>query len=161
MTLGTWASGGFVAIDGTNMPGWYQLGIPNAALASGAETVEIHLKGASNMVPVPIKIQLVEAGITLTKCDISAASSGTSFTIASCVSDIGETITIATGSFSGRMMKAYTNGAAACNVVGESVFAQTVDSGGVVVVRTSAVTGGQGGFTATPSTSNCGIYFAP
>ena len=35
MTMGTWATLGFVAVDGTNMPGLYQLGIPNAALTTG------------------------------------------------------------------------------------------------------------------------------
>ena len=57
-TKGTWTSSGFVAVDGTNMPGWYELHIPNAALASGAKSVAIHLKGAANMVPVPILIEL-------------------------------------------------------------------------------------------------------
>jgi len=59
MTLGTWASGGFKVIDATNMPGWYQLGLPNAALVSGADQVVVHLKGATNMAPLPIEIQLV------------------------------------------------------------------------------------------------------
>lgn len=59
MTLGTWASGGFVVVDGTNLPGLYQLGIPDAALASGANSVVIMLKGASNMAPVVLEIQLV------------------------------------------------------------------------------------------------------
>lgn len=58
MTLGTWVSGGFVAIDGTNMPGWYAFGIPDAALASGAKAVDLHFKGATNMVPLPITIKL-------------------------------------------------------------------------------------------------------
>lgn len=57
-TKGTWATGGFVAVDGTNMPGWYELHIPDAALASGARSVSIHLRGATNMVPVPILIEL-------------------------------------------------------------------------------------------------------
>lgn len=57
-TKGTWATGGFIAVDGTNMPGWYELHIPDAALASGAKSVSIHLKGATNMVPVPIIIEL-------------------------------------------------------------------------------------------------------
>ena len=30
-----YASGGFVAIDNTNMPGWYRLDLPNATLATG------------------------------------------------------------------------------------------------------------------------------
>ena len=61
MTKGTWATLGFVAVDGTNMPGVYQLGVPDAALAAGATQVTIHLKGAANMVPVVIVIQLVTA----------------------------------------------------------------------------------------------------
>lgn len=57
-TKGTWATGGFVAVDGTNMPGWYELHVPDAAFASGAKSVSIHLKGATSMVPGPILIEL-------------------------------------------------------------------------------------------------------
>lgn len=57
-TKGTWATGGFVAIDGTNMPGDYELHIPDAALATGANTVLVQLKGAANMVPKNILIEL-------------------------------------------------------------------------------------------------------
>jgi hypothetical protein len=58
MTLGTWATGGFVVVDSTNMPGVYQLAIPNAALASGAKSVTIFLQGAANMAPVALEIEL-------------------------------------------------------------------------------------------------------
>lgn len=57
-TKGTWATGGFVAIDGTNMPGDYELHIPDAAIAAGATSVLVQLKGATNMVPVNILIAL-------------------------------------------------------------------------------------------------------
>jgi hypothetical protein len=57
-TKGTWTSGGFVAIDGTNMPGDYELHIPDAALATGANEVAIQLKGAANMVPKNIVVHL-------------------------------------------------------------------------------------------------------
>lgn len=57
-TKGTWTSSGFVAIDGTNMPGDYELHVPNAAVATGADHVLIQLKGAANMVPVPILVWL-------------------------------------------------------------------------------------------------------
>lgn len=60
MTLGTWTSGGFVVVDGTNMPGVYQLSIPDAALATGANSVVIMLKGATNMAPVLLEIQLTD-----------------------------------------------------------------------------------------------------
>src|SRR5262245_40786347 len=58
MTVGTFTSSGFKEIDATNMPGWYQFCPPNAALASGAKSLAIHLKGATNMAPLPIEIDL-------------------------------------------------------------------------------------------------------
>jgi hypothetical protein len=59
MTVGTFTSSGFKEIDATNMPGWYQFCPPNAALASGAKSCGFHLKGATNMAPLPIEVQLV------------------------------------------------------------------------------------------------------
>jgi cell division protein ZapA (FtsZ GTPase activity inhibitor) len=58
MTLGTWATGGFVVVDGTNMPGCYQLGIPDAAIASGAKSVLVMLKGATNTAPLVLEVEL-------------------------------------------------------------------------------------------------------
>lgn len=59
MTVGTFTSSGFKEIDATNMPGWYQFCPPNAALASGSKSCGFHLKGATNMAPLPIEVQLV------------------------------------------------------------------------------------------------------
>ena len=54
-----YSSGGFKEIDSTNMPGWYRLDIPNAALATAkGRSVSIHLQGASGMAPCPIEIEL-------------------------------------------------------------------------------------------------------
>ncbi len=58
MTLGTFTSSGFLKIDDTNMPGWYQFCPPDAALAAGAKSVGFHLKGATNMAPLPIEVDL-------------------------------------------------------------------------------------------------------
>lgn len=58
MTRGTWATGGFIEKDATNVPGWYEIGVPNAALASGARWVVIMLKGATNMAQTMITIHL-------------------------------------------------------------------------------------------------------
>jgi hypothetical protein len=49
MTLGTWATGGFKEVDATHMPGLYEIGIPNAALVSGADLLAITLQGAASM----------------------------------------------------------------------------------------------------------------
>jgi len=56
-TLGTFTSGGFKEVDATNMPGVYELGVPNAAI-SVAGTSQMVLKGATNMVPLPIEFEL-------------------------------------------------------------------------------------------------------
>lgn len=58
-TRGTFTSGGFKEVDATNLPGMYEIGVPDAALASGAGWVVMMLRGAANMAPVTIEIQLV------------------------------------------------------------------------------------------------------
>jgi hypothetical protein len=78
-TLGTWTSGGFIAVDNTNMPGWYEIGIPDAALDGGNE-VAIQLRGATNMAPVNIYISLDAvdyqdaAGFGLSRIDAAVSS---------------------------------------------------------------------------------------
>ena len=58
-TKGTWTSGGFVEKDATNMPGVYEFGVPDNALASGSENVVTMFKGAAGMAPCVLEIQLV------------------------------------------------------------------------------------------------------
>lgn len=57
-TLGTWTTRGFIVVDATNMPGVYEFGIPDAALAAGSSCVHIVFRGAANMVDVHIEIEL-------------------------------------------------------------------------------------------------------
>ena len=79
-----WATGGFIAVDGTNMPGVYRLDLPDAVLASGVDEVVVMLKGATNMEPVVLEIQLVSinlndtvrAGLTALPNAAAAASGG-------------------------------------------------------------------------------------
>ncbi len=52
---GAFISGGFVAVDGTNMPGLYRIDIPNAAFAAGVSKVTVYLRGAANMNPIRIE----------------------------------------------------------------------------------------------------------
>lgn len=58
MTAGTWASGGLVKIDDTNMPGIIQVGLPNACFANLGSVV-VYLQGAANMAPVVLEFQIV------------------------------------------------------------------------------------------------------
>jgi hypothetical protein len=57
-TRGTWTTRGFIEKDATNMPGWYEFGVPDALLAAGVKWAIIHLKGATNMAPLPIEIEV-------------------------------------------------------------------------------------------------------
>ena len=70
-TVGTWTNGTLLPVDAANMPGVYELGLPNAALASGT-SVWVMLQGAANLAAVEAEIELtqtdnqdaVRAGIT-------------------------------------------------------------------------------------------------
>lgn len=55
---GAHSDGGFVEIDATNMPGMYRLDLSDTIVAS-AGTVTLMLKGATNMAPVTIELQVV------------------------------------------------------------------------------------------------------
>jgi hypothetical protein len=54
-TTGAFTSGGFVAVDNSNMPGLYRIDIPNAVFTSGASKATVYLRGASNMNPLRIE----------------------------------------------------------------------------------------------------------
>lgn len=53
------SDGGFKEVDSTNMPGVYRLDLPDAAVASGADSVVVTIKGATGMAQVSAEIQLV------------------------------------------------------------------------------------------------------
>lgn len=55
---GAHSDGGFVEVDATNMPGVYRLDLPDAVCATGVNSVVVMLKGAANMAPVVLEIQL-------------------------------------------------------------------------------------------------------
>lgn len=55
---GAWSSGGFVAVDGTNMPGVYRLDVPDTVFAS-TPYATIYLKGAANMAPNVSELEIV------------------------------------------------------------------------------------------------------
>lgn len=57
-TLGTWTTIGFKEKDATNMPGWYEFGVPNALIASGVKWCVLHFKGATNLAPLPVEIEV-------------------------------------------------------------------------------------------------------
>ncbi len=59
-TEGTYTSSGFIEMDATDLPGVYELGIPDAAIASGVNSVLVMLHGAANMAPLVLEIELID-----------------------------------------------------------------------------------------------------
>lgn len=57
---GAHSDGGFVEVDATNMPGVYRLDLSDAICATGVPSVVVMLKGATNMAPVVLEIQLTD-----------------------------------------------------------------------------------------------------
>lgn len=51
--------GGFKEVSSTNMPGVYRLDLPDAVCASGAPSAVVMLKGAANLAPVLLELQLL------------------------------------------------------------------------------------------------------
>lgn len=78
-----WATGGFKEVDATNMPGVYRFDIPNAYL-TGAFSSVIFFRGAANMVPIVLEIEMtnldlqdaVRAGLTALPNAAAAAAGG-------------------------------------------------------------------------------------
>ena len=61
--IGAYASGGFVQIGAVNSAGLYRLDLPDAVLASGVDFVSVILRGAANMEPCALQIQLTVADL--------------------------------------------------------------------------------------------------
>jgi len=154
-TLGTYTSGGFIAIDGTNMPGDYELHLPNAVLASGANNVIIQLKGATNMVPVNIEIDLtsvdlqdsVRGGMTALPNAAAGAAGGlpTDSTGKTSFNDIAATAIVSGGAIT-------TSGGAVSTV---SAVSGAVGS---VTGAVGSVTGNVGGIAGTITTLDASCY---
>ena len=76
-----WASGGFKEVDATNMPGWYRIDVPDAALALTADAVVVTVwkTGTFNgSILIPLSTKTVEAvSDVLTAADLGNPLSGT------------------------------------------------------------------------------------
>lgn len=59
-TLGAHTDGGFLKVDDTNMPGYYQFGVPDALLTGTHKFLTILLAGAADMVPCTITIEIMD-----------------------------------------------------------------------------------------------------
>lgn len=99
----SYSSGGFKEVDSTNLPGVYRFDIPDACLASGADSVVIVLKGAANMVPVGLEIDLDSQVDIRASVGVAAANSdGTATAGGSATITLGTGVSFATNALRGR-----------------------------------------------------------
>ena len=126
---GAFSSGGFVAVDGTNMPGLYRLDIPDAVLATGVNTAYLMLRGATNMEPCVIELELATIDLQAARVDanvtqllgtawLTPATAGTPDVNAKLIGataqtgrDIGAAVPAATAGAAGGLMIAGSNAA--------------------------------------------------
>lgn len=73
----SWASGGFKEVDATNLPGVYRVDLPDAILAAGVGSVVVMLRGATNMTPVLLEIQLDTADLNTVNTNVVAVPTAT------------------------------------------------------------------------------------
>ena len=160
-TRGSWSSGGFVEKDATLVPGKYELGIPNAVVASGADYVVVEYQGVSGTLPTQLKIELVNVGLSQINTTLgtpAGASMSADIAANKTVSDAIKAKTDSLG-FTGGNVNANTQATAASlsfdltgNITGNlsgSVGSVTGNVGGNVggnvVGSTASVTGNVGG----------------
>lgn len=73
---GAFSAGGFVEVDATNMPGVYRLDIIDAVLAAGVDNAIVMLKGATNMAPLLLEIQLTDLDLNTASVPQSVKQAG-------------------------------------------------------------------------------------
>lgn len=146
MTIGTFTSSGFVEIDAANMPGMYQLCLPNAAFITGATQVSVTLKGAANMAQVNFTIRLtsidlddsVRAGLTALPNAAAGANTG--------LPVVGTQVPNATAGAANGLFIAGSNAATSVNITG-NITGNLSGSVGSVTGTVGSVTGAVGSVT--------------
>lgn len=156
---GAYSSGGFVEVDATNLPGVYRLDIPNAAL-TGANSVVVMLKGAANMAPVVLEIELTGVdnqnatsfGLANLDAAVSSRSTYAGGAVASVTGNVG-------GNVAGSVGSVATGGIVAASFAAGAIDAAAIatDAIGSAELAASAVAEIQSGlmlaasYTAPPS----------
>jgi hypothetical protein len=142
-TLGTFASGGFIADGG--LAGAYEVGIPNAALASGVPWVVVRYYGYSGMSPVLLYIELdavnYQDGVRLGLTGLANAVPGAAGGLFIAGTNAATVVTTSlTTTFTGNLTGSVGS-------VTGAVGSVTGNVGGNVVGSTASVTGAVGSVT--------------
>jgi hypothetical protein len=160
MTVGTWATGGFKVVDATNMPGVYEIGIPDAALSTGASTL-IYIFGAANMTPVLLEIELTAVDNQSATAFMTSVASVTG-AVASVTGAVGS-VTGAVGSVTGNVGGNVVGSVASVTAAVKTTYAMhknTALTAFMFVMTDSTTHLPQTGLTVTAQRSIDGAAFA-
>jgi hypothetical protein len=146
---GAHSDGGFVEVDATNMPGVYRLDLSDAVCATGVPSVVVMLKGAANMAPLLLEIQLTDfdlndASPNVTVADIAndaitAASIATGAIDADAIADSAiDAGSIATGAITNAKFAAGAIDASA--IATDAIGADEIAAGAVTKIQTGLAT---------------------
>jgi hypothetical protein len=134
-----WATGGFIAVDATNMPGVYRLDIPNIVIDT-AGMVTMYLRGATNMAPVVLELEVVAVDIYDTvRLGLTAIPN-----IAQ-----GTTGAISTGNASGQVTVVTNNDKTSYSLSGTQTFNVTGNITGSLSGSVGSVSGAVGSVTGS------------
>lgn len=138
---GAYSSGGFVEVDATNMPGLYRFDVPDAVLtAAGGRSAVVMLKGAANMSPCVVEIDLLnETSVTLWNGTAVATPDTAGY----------PKVTIKSGTGTGEV--SLTSGIASVNATQVNSSATAAARLALALSATIQGTVDTGGFTATSS----------
>lgn len=156
---GAHSDGGFVEVDATNMPGVYRLDLPDAVCATGVPSVVVMLKGAANLAPVLLEIQLTDFDLNDASPNVTVNDMATdSLTAAALKTDAGAEIAdaildeVVVGSYTMRQLLKVMAAAMAGKATGGGTTTVTfrgVDDASNVIVATVDANGNRSAVTLT------------
>ena len=156
---GAHSDGGFVEVDATNMPGVYRLDLPDAVCATGVPSAVVMLKGATNLAPVLLEIQLTDFDLNDASPNVTVNDMATdSLTAAAIKADAGAEIAdaildeVVVGSYTMRQLLKVMAAAMAGKATGggtTSVTFRGVDDTSDVIVATVDANGNRSAVTLT------------
>lgn len=163
-TLGTWTSGGFVEVDATHAKGTYEIGIPNAVIASGVKFADVFIYGATNALLVHLRYILDPVASNAIQVDSTALSTHASGMLPSDVRDISGSAVSTTTAQLGVNAVQVGGTAQTGRDIGASVLLSPGTGAGQISLASGAVTVGTNtdktGYTASTVSDKTGYSLA-
>jgi hypothetical protein len=135
-TLGTWSSGGFIQVSATDMPGLYEIGIPNAIFAAGANHAVVMIKG-TGIAPVLLEYDLVAYdpldGVRLGLTALPNVASGSAGAIITSGTGTAQ-LNVSSGNVAGSVASVATGGITSGSFATDSITSTAIAASGATEI---------------------------